>query len=344
VAPAKKVPWQHLSDEDLLGVRLCDLGVRIRGSELHPRVRQLYAELEERGLRIRPRCYLSDEWHSPGDQAAIGIPFYLAHPRLKALESRMMPEVEGGTAASCMRLLRHEAAHALDHAYGLHRRRDWKQVFGSPRARYNPHLYAADPGSRKHVRNLPDHYAQCHPEEDFAETFAVWLNPGSQWSRRYRGWPAMRKLRYVDRLMREIAARPVPGRRPELYADARTLRSTLGTYYRRKFRLYGVGELTFAVRDLRGIFRSGRAAQPGDRASNLIRRYKRLLVESISSWSGERPGRISPVVASLARMCDQHGLTLRHDPAVSLMRFSAYATTLVVNRLHTSSFRRKRRT
>src|SRR5262245_48309078 len=123
----RKVPWEKLSDDDLLHLRICDLGVRIRGTELEAGVRQLYRELEEHGLRLKPVCFLSDEWLSPGDQAAIGIPFFLAHPRLKALENRMMFEVEGGTASWFLRLLRHEAGHAFDHAYRLSRREDWKE-------------------------------------------------------------------------------------------------------------------------------------------------------------------------------------------------------------------------
>ena len=224
--------------------------MRIKWSDLEPRVAQLYRELEAKGLALRPKCFLSDEWLSPGDQAAIGIPFFLAHPRLRALENRMMFEVEGGTAHWCMKLLRHEAGHALDHAYRLSRREDWREVFGSTRSKYNPYFYEVDPESRAFVRNLPEFYAQAHPAEDFAETFAIWLNPTSRWKARYRGWPAMRKLRYVDRVMRELKSRRVPRRKPEIGPEARTLQSTLARYYERKFRLYRRGDLSFAGRDM----------------------------------------------------------------------------------------------
>jgi hypothetical protein len=339
VTRSKTISWQNLSDEDLFKVRICDLGMRIEGSEVEPRVWQLYEELQDLGLFLRPRCYLSDEWLSPNGQPAIGIPFYLAHPRLKALEFRMMFEVEGGTPSSCMKLLRHEAAHAIDHAYGLHRRADWQQTFGSPRKHYSPYLYMADPHSKNHVRNLPDNYAQCHPEEDFAESFAVWLNPASQWRTRYKGWPAMRKLRYVNRVMREISELPVPRRKPVLHAETRSLRSTLHSYYRKKYRLHRVGDLAFAARDLKTIFRVSRAKEPGDLASALIRRNKRHLVDSIATWSGERPGQVAGVLTRLAKLCDEHRLVLRDDADVSLMKLSTYATTLIVNRVHTSTYR-----
>ena len=86
-----------LSDEELLAVRLCDLNVRIEGSELEPRVEKLLSALASRGLSMKPAFYLADEWLSPTGVPAIAIPFYLAHPRLKQLEMRQMMEVEGGT-------------------------------------------------------------------------------------------------------------------------------------------------------------------------------------------------------------------------------------------------------
>jgi hypothetical protein len=339
VSPAQRTaPWVHLSDEDILRVRIRDLRVAISGSELQPRIRQLYHELEERGLRFKPVCYLADEWLSPAGQAAIGIPFFLAHPRLKALEFRMMFEVEGGTPSSCMRLLRHEAAHALDHAYRLHQRPDWIRVFGSPRRAYHPHLYTADPESTHHVRNLPDNYAQSHPEEDFAETFAVWLNPYSQWRTRYRGWPALRKLRFVDRLMREVATRPAPRRKPRLRFEARRVKARLRSYYEGKIRLYRLRDLSFAVRDLRAIFRVSRAAEPQGLASSLIRRHKKTLVQSTAAWSGSPPAEVGRVVASLAKLCDEHRLVVRDDRQDALIRVSSYVSTLIHNRLRTHRY------
>ncbi len=334
----RTAPWVHLSDEDLLKVRIRDLGVSISGSEVQPRVRQLYHELEEKGLRFRPVCYLADEWLTPDGQSAIGVPFFLAHPRLKALEFRMMFEVEGGTASSCMRLLRHEAGHAFDHAYRLHQRKDWQRVFGSARLAYNPHFYNADSRSTRHVRNLPDNYAQSHPAEDFAETFAVWLNPYSQWRTRYRGWPALTKLRYVDHLMREVAARAVPGRRPKLEFEARTTTARLKSYYERKFRLYRVGDLSFAVKDLKEIFRASQAVEPRDLAAALIRRNKRLLVDAVAAWSGQRPGEVARVVARLAKLCDEHRLVVRGGAPETLVRLSTYVSTLILNRLRTHRY------
>ena len=180
--------WVALKDEELLNVRICDLGVRIEGSELEKRVREFQEELAARGVTFRPECYLGDEWFSPEGVPAIAIPFYLAHPRLKSLEMHQMLEVEGGTAESCQMLLRHECGHAIDHAYRFSSRKDWRGIFGSPDAEYTPETYKPHPYSRGFVRHLPNWYAQSHPDEDFAETFAVWLGATpDDWRQRYRG-------------------------------------------------------------------------------------------------------------------------------------------------------------
>jgi hypothetical protein len=334
-----KVSWEKLSDDDLLHLRIGDLGLKIHGTEVDRRIRQLNRELDAKGLKLHPVCFLSDEWLSPADQAAIGIPFFLAHPRLKALENRMMFEVEGGSAAWCQKLLRHEAGHAYDHAFRLSRRDDWKEVFGSPRTKYEPHYYEVDPQSREFVINVPDHYAQAHPVEDFAETFAVWLNPAARWRERYAGWPALKKLRYVDRLMREVRRHAVPERRTIVGPEARALQSTLRSYYEKKLRMFPLADPGATEKALKRIFRVSRAADTADRASDFIRTHKTQLVEAIASWSGERRNQVARVVASLAQLCDTHGLVLREGEQRTLVSLSTFATTEIVNRLRTHSYR-----
>lgn len=339
VSRKPKVAWEALSDDDLLHLRICDLNVRIEGSDLELRVRQLTRELAAKGLKLVPVCFLSDEWLSPGDQAAIGIPFFLTHPRLKALENRMMFEVEGSGAAWCMKLLRHEAGHAFDHAYRLSREEEWREVFGSPRTKYQPYYYEVDPGSRDFVTNVPDNYAQAHPVEDFAETFAVWLNPASDWRQRYAGRPALKKLRYVNRLMRDVKARPLPRGKPVLGPEARALQSTLLSYYEKKLRLFPLGDPAATERALKRIFRVSRKAEPTDWASDFIRAHKRPLVDAIAAWSGESRNQVARVVASLAQLCTTHRLVLRAPEDRTLVPFSTFATTLIVNRLRRHSYR-----
>ena len=110
--------------------------------------------------------WLSEEWFSPDGVPGIAVPFYLAHPRLERLERRIMREAEGGNARLLMRILRHEAGHALDNAYRLRRRRRWRDVFGPASLPY-PARYRARAGSRRYVHHLGEWYAQAHPDRGF---------------------------------------------------------------------------------------------------------------------------------------------------------------------------------
>src|SRR5713226_8207795 len=195
-----RFPWYRLSDEHLLDLRICDLALKIKGSFLEPHIKRLYSELNDRGIRFKPHVWLSEEWFAPDGVPGIAIPFYLAHPRLMKLERKQMLEVEGGTHPEMMKILRHECGHVLDNAYRLRRDPQRQLLFGNPSSRY-PDLYRPNPASRRYVHHLRLYYAQSHPVEDFAETFAVILSSrGGGWRRRYAGWPALRKLEYVEEL------------------------------------------------------------------------------------------------------------------------------------------------
>lgn len=226
--------WESLPDDELLDVRLCDLELRIEGTDVEDRLQQLYAELARAGIRrFRPYAWLSTSWFTPHGYSGFAVPFFLTHQRLVRLERWQQGEAEGASREGCMRLMRHEAAHAIDNAYRLHRRKDWRQTFG-PFSRPYRASYMPKPGSRHFVVNLDYWYAQSHPGEDWAETFAVWLRPGSRWRSRYQGWPALQKLRYVEGMMHEIADHPPLVRTRERLDPLSELRHTLREYYRRK--------------------------------------------------------------------------------------------------------------
>jgi hypothetical protein len=226
--------WADLRDEELLDLRFCDLDLRIEGSPIEARLAKLRSELERKGLaRFRPYAWLSTSWFTPHGASGFAVPFYLAHARLIRLERWQIGDAEGSTREICMRLLRHEAAHAIDNAYRLHRRKSWREMFGSFSKPYRA-TYKPRPASKSFVVNLDNWYAQSHPGEDWAETFSVWLRPGSRWRTRYRGWPALRKLEYVDALMKEIGARRPSVATRDHVDPVSALRSTLRQHYARK--------------------------------------------------------------------------------------------------------------
>jgi hypothetical protein len=332
-------PWAGLRDEELLAMRICDLGVRIEGTELEPRIAQLYAELEARAITLHPPCYLGDEWFTPSEQAVIAVPFYLAHPRLKALELRQVLEVEGGTLEWCLQLLRHECGHAIDHAYRFSRRRRWRALFGNTDNDATPDIYRPRPYSKSFVRHLGNWYAQAHPDEDFAETFAVWLGtPEREWRARYRGWKALEKLEYVDELMREpIVRRPATPPPQRRIAEAGRLRKTLQRYYAERRKLYAEDYPDFYDADLRIIF-GGETHQ--ESAALFMRRARKTLVPSLVRWTGEHKYTVDRLVRRLTLRCESLGLSAPKNHERLYLELSAYLAALVTNHLHTGRFKR----
>ena len=199
---------------------------------------QINRELTKKGcIFLHPKAYWGDEWFSPSESTSISVPFYLAHSKLKKLEKKMIGFAEGETKKERLKLLRHEVGHCFDHAYKTSSTKEWKSYFGDPKKAYKPEDYKADPNSIDYVKNLEDHYSQSHPLEDFAETFAVWLNPKSQWRKKYKNqFKAIEKLNYIDRLVKKHGnLAPKVGADTSFYA-AKNLRIKLKTYYNRKRR------------------------------------------------------------------------------------------------------------
>jgi Putative zinc-binding metallo-peptidase len=279
-------------------MRLCDLGLTLEASRLAPYVRRLYRELEGRGICFRPHVWLAEEWFSPDGVPGIAMPFYLAHPRLERLERRIMHEVEGGNSRWLMRILRHEAGHALDNAYRLRRRRRWREVFGPASLPY-PHRYRARPGSRRYVHHLGEWYAQAHPTEDFAETFAVWLKPKSDWRKTYAAWPAFQKLSLVDELMESIRGKAPQVRNRQRVDSIRADTRTLAAVYRRK--------LAHRRRDRRGlaqelllkVFSVERERSGALHAATLLRQGKTALIASVSRELGLEPYSVHQILRML---------------------------------------------
>ena len=325
--------WADYSDEELLDVRICDLSVRIEGTRLEQRIDQLYGELEERELRFRPHCWLSDEWFTPDGIPGIAIPFYLTHPRLERLERKQMLEVEGGTKASCMRILRHEAGHAIDNAYRLHRRRVWKQVFGRSSQPYPEH-YRPKPYSKAYVQHLDMWYAQAHPAEDFAETFAVWVKPRSGWRSQYNGWTALRKLEFVEGLMDDISERKPLVVSREHIDPVRKIRKTLRAHYEEKKERYGVGHPSFYDRDLLKLFSDAREHTKNMSAAMFLRRTRREFRQAICEWTGQHQYTIDQVLNEMSDRCRELKLRLRHSERQTRRNALVMLTVQTMNYLH----------
>jgi hypothetical protein len=340
-APAGRAPdwWVALSDEELLDVRLCDLNVTIQGSKLVQSIAQLHAELENRQLAFEPFYWLSDEWFTPDGVAGIAIPFYLAHPRLEQLEERQMLEVEGGTHEWCVKILRHEAGHAIDNAYQLQRRRKRLRLFGPSSAQY-PEYYTPKPYSKSFVLHLDSWYSQSHPDEDFAETFAVWLNPHSEWRERYADWPALKKLEYVDELMKELAGRPPRRVSRRKLAPLPSLRKTLRQHYDRKREHYGYEYPNFYDRDLRRLFTPAPDAPKGSPpATRFLGKIRKDVCRRVARWTGEYRYTIDRVFEDMIARCRELSLRLAKPEDEAREEFTILLTVQTMNYLHSGRHR-----
>jgi hypothetical protein len=329
--------WADLDDETLLDVRMSDLPLTIEGA-LADRIHQFRAELESRGLRFPLHFYLSDEWFTPDGAAAIAVPFYLAHPRLAKLEEAQMLEVEGGEHEWCMRILRHEAGHAIDNAYRLRLRRERRRLFGLPTKPY-PESYTPKPYSKSFVLHLDAWYAQSHPDEDFAETFAVWLTPNSEWRNRYAGWPALKKLGYMDALMQSIRGMTARVVNTTEVDPLSRLRKTLRQHYKNKRRHYGVDHPNFYDRDLRRLFSESSEFAGNITAAQFIARNRRPTRRLVASWTGIYQYTIDQVLEEMIARSRELKMRLAVPEDQARQEFAVLLTVQAMNYLHSGGHR-----
>ena len=330
---AQAPDWASWSDDQLLDLRMCDLQVKLEGSFYEQPIAQLHHELVARGLRFRPYVWISDEWFTPDGVPGIAVPFYLAHPRLAKLEASQMLEVEGGTTEWCMRILRHETGHAIENAYLLRRRRRRQKLFGRSSQPY-PEYYSPRPYSRSFVRHLDVWYAQSHPDEDFAETFAVWLDPESLWKERYRGWPVMKKLEFMERLMEELAgAMPIVTGRQRLDPLHRIYK-TLRDHYEEKRRHYGVGGSPSYDADLRKLFSDAPAYAKNQTAADFLHRSRKEIRRRVAEWTGEYQYTIDQVLEGMIERCRALKLHLILQKEQAKLDLSILLTVQTMNYLH----------
>jgi hypothetical protein len=333
----------QMTDAEILKLRFKNIAFHLEGSEVETRTKQLYTELEEKGLSFRPQIFLGDEWFSPEGMNAISVPFYLANTRLRNLEKSLMLEVEGGNTEWFMKLLRHEAGHCFEHCYKFSKRKKWSQVFGSPNKEYQPETYRPQPFSKSYVKHLDRWYAQAHPDEDFAETFAVWLNPQINWRDEYKNWPgALAKLKYMESLATESTQLKITaekGRPPSAVAN---LTSTLEKYYQRRKRENADEYPDFYDSDLKKIFNGDATLSKREfSAERFMNRNRKAIVATVAWATSERKFTIDALVKRLATRCEKLELKLGNSELQTTMEVASFLTSLVKNYLFTGKFKRE---
>jgi len=332
------IDLSQMLEDKLLSLRICDLSLRIEGTWLQGCVQQLYHELQEKGIPFKPLCYLADEWLTPDKEPVIGIPFYLADPVLTKLEKKMMLEAEGDTKEECMKLLRHETGHAINYAYQLYKKKKWQKIFGRFSSEY-PDTYKFRLYSKNFVRHLSDHYAQYHPDEDFTETFAVWLTPGLDWQNHYKGWKALGKLKYVDELMKSIQGKDQIVKNGKKYWQASRLTTTLGHYYKKKRYSHAESFPDFHDVHLRKIFLEKNEENKNlSSAADIIKKYRADILNSVASWTGEKKYIVNDLLKTIQSRCQELKLVSGGNDATVVLKIATYINTLIMNYIYTGWF------
>jgi hypothetical protein len=332
-------------ESNLWSTPIRDLGLTIEGTRLEPILAEFMEELRQVGItRVRPRFYLSTEWGVPFETVAIAIPFYLARPDLTALHVERVGLVEGFDRADILRYLRHEMGHVMNYAYRLYDQEEWVKQFGSITQPYYEE-YRPEPFSRRYVRHLPGWYAQKHPDEDWSETFAIWMTPGLDWRAEYGGWPvAYAKLAYCSRIMTVLRDQDPEVTSSELDEDVGEIEYSLDQYY---------GDAGDSPGDLppgldgalRAIFEDlgppdGLSLDaPLRPAAHLIRRLEPELMANIFRWTGHFPERTRVLLRYLADRAAQleQGYPEEREES-AIMALTTLVTGLAMNHVQRGSY------
>jgi hypothetical protein len=330
--------WETVRYE-LLNTRISDLGLQVEASPVEPFTERLYRELQAKDLRFRPEFYLTDGWGCPDEVPVIGIPFYLADKRLTRIEEEQTGEIEDNQYI--MMLLRHESGHAINYAYRLYENDEWAEIFG-PFSKPYRDSFRPNPFSRQFVRHIVHHqygrtYAQKHPDEDFAETFAVWLTPRSGWRRRYRNWPALQKLMYVDKLMKQVGSEQTRIINRPLCTPVQEMDILLAEHYGQRAERYRAAADGFVDDKLRIVFPTpkgrSRSLLP---AGDIIRKQNGELLSRVSSWSSLDEEEVRALLAKLQDRAEALGLEFRkRDWQSKLLDVTALATSLALDFAYT---------
>ena len=323
--------------QEILSKPIKELGLILEGSPLERSIQRLYRELDRKGIRkFKPPCYLTDEWGCPSGEPIIGIPFYLANPKLARLEKEMN-DLED--EREIMMYLRHEAGHAFNYAYRLYGTPEWRELFGPFRRPYREN-YRPIPFSKRFVRHIEGWYAQKHPDEDFAETFAVWLTPGSKWRTRYRGWKALAKLKYVDRMARRFGDVEPLRLRGRTDVTVEEMETTVADFYQQALVEPLAAEELPLEADLADIFSASKRRKKGVRpAADFLRENRQAIIDKVTYWTGVQRSLVRGVVDTIIEKVAEQDLRAEVKcEREHLTEISVYATALAMNYLTRGKF------
>lgn len=312
----------------LLNTPLCQLSLQLKGSLVEECIQIVQNELKDNGINFKFHSWVSDEWFCPDGISGIAIPFYLLNEDVAKLEKKYIGYIEGQSKEECLKLIRHEVGHAIDNAFNLRDCSKRKELFGSSKLKY-PKEYIRKPFSRNYVKHLSENYAQSHPDEDWAETFAVWLTPNSNWKRKYSNWGAINKLNYIDNLMHTLKGKRAKSLCRDTIDEIDTLGITLKTYLNRKVKTKRKFQGPIFNRSINNVFATGRKTN----ALSFIKENEKELCLKVAKKTNQYHYIVRDVLKELKAECKKNELTLKmpvRETRTHLIKLLSKSTLLYI--------------
>jgi len=331
-----------ISIQKFLDLRFNQLPINIDYRPVKTKLNKFNIELLNRGfINFKPKYFIADEWFQPEGTLWIGIPFYLFSKKLTKLEEKMIGFVEGKEQQEFLRLLRHEAGHCFESAYKLSSLTKWRKLFGDPRKKYDPHVYRKKLTSKSFVSNLETGYGQSHPEEDFAETFAVCINPDINWQEIYKDQKiALKKLLYVDYLIHKFKNIPPKISTGKKMSEVNKLSKTLKRYYSSKRKLYADDIPSFYLRDLLEIFNQDDLKKYGTvKVSFFIKKRRKLFIKLIKKWLPQKIYNINLILDKLILISNENNLRVNKNNLFAEFELSVFVTAMLGRHAFQGEFR-----
>lgn len=272
-------------------------------------LRQLKKELTQKGFNFFPHIWIATEWYCPDGVCGIAVPFYLFNKTLIKMEKEIIGRVEGESYEHLIKLLRHETGHAFENLYGTRSHSLRKMVFGSSYSQAYPSSYKPRIFSGKYVNHLGDGYAQSHPDEDFAETFATWLAlPKKQWQQKFKNKKYIfQKLKAIDQIALECREKsPLKTCTFKEYDPIWKDKRTLKEYYKQMYRRYKPN-ISFDTQQIlkHGVHSSPALTSNSFLLNDYIKKNKSKMLQELSNHLGIYQYQASQLIKPLEKELQQ---------------------------------------
>lgn len=328
---------------EILTTPINRLGYTIEGTFLEEAIRITRRDMKRVGIsRLKPLFYLSNGYGCIEGVPNIALSFVDCNELISELNDEYRQYRY--SQQEIIDTVRHEVGHAFCYAYKLFRTAEFRRIFkvkGHFFRTYpatNRYINRVNPWSKEYVNPGGDHYAQKHPDDDFAETFMVWIKPRYNWRKNYKSKPgALRKLEYVERVVKKYGRTPplVESDEDFIYEPIENLNMTVAKFMKANVARYRRRATGFVDSHMKNMFlkrpsyNNGRPAKTHQRAHRFLSANRRILTPRIADWVGIERHIVGTVMGKLVTRTHTLDLWHRRDESDRrLIEVSAYIAAL----------------